>query len=221
MEESNDGNQKVVPVQKVQSRKVLGIQIGSEKEQLEKEKFAATAKPRPCAGTHPSSANPRHIPASVKRAVWARDGGQCTFVNEAGERCTARSMLEFDHINPVACGGRATVDGMRLLCRGHNQYEAECRFGAEFMNEKRAAAQTLTTAAPTSIAATHGGIPITPPLSEALVQEQIRDVTASLRALGFRAGEVRRAARFCETVIDTTLEERMRAALRFLCPASG
>ena len=39
--------------------------------QLEKRKFAATARPRPT--QHPSG-NPRHIPAEVKRAVWQRDG---------------------------------------------------------------------------------------------------------------------------------------------------
>ncbi len=32
---------------------------------------------------------------------------------------------------------QATVDGIRLRCRGHNQLEAECTFGAGFMEEKR------------------------------------------------------------------------------------
>ena len=54
-------------------------------EKLEKTKFAATTRPRRNASRRPS-ANPRHIPARVKRAVWERDGGQCTFVSEAGRR---------------------------------------------------------------------------------------------------------------------------------------
>ena len=37
--------------------------------------------------------------------------------------------------------GRATVDGIRLRCRAHNQYTAECTFGAVFMNDKRQMAQ--------------------------------------------------------------------------------
>ncbi len=49
--------------------------------QLEKTKFAAT--PRPRRSGRPS-AHPRHIPAQVKRAVWERDGGQCSFVSQAG-----------------------------------------------------------------------------------------------------------------------------------------
>jgi hypothetical protein len=58
--------------------------------QLEKQKFAATTRPRP----QRSSADPRHIPAHVKRTVWERDGGQCTFVGEAGQRCASRTRLE-------------------------------------------------------------------------------------------------------------------------------
>jgi len=106
--------------------------------QLEKARFAATFRPR--SGRHHVSANPRHVPAEVKRTVWVRDGGQCTFVSESGRRCPARSRLEIDHIQPVARGGEATVANLRLVCRGHNQYEAERTFGAGFMSEKREAA---------------------------------------------------------------------------------
>jgi 5-methylcytosine-specific restriction endonuclease McrA len=79
----------------------------------------------------------RHIPAPIRRAVWERDQGQCTFVSESGTRCQERRFLEFDHIEPVARGGRATVEGMRLRCQAHNQYEAERVFGAGFMSRKR------------------------------------------------------------------------------------
>src|SRR5206468_10607909 len=44
--------------------------------QLEKSKFAATSRPRPGTGR---ATGRRTIPARVKRAVWERDGGQCTF----------------------------------------------------------------------------------------------------------------------------------------------
>ena len=52
---------------------------------LERTKFAAAQKPR--RGQLRSSANPRHVPAHVKRTVWERDGGQCTFVSDGGRRC--------------------------------------------------------------------------------------------------------------------------------------
>lgn len=48
--------------------------------------------------------------------------------------------------------------------------------------------------------------------------EQARDVLAGLRELGFGADEARRAAEFSETLHGVTLEERMRAALKFLRP---
>ena len=54
--------------------------------------------------------------------------------------------------------------------------------------------------------------------ARAAAQEQARDVMAGLRELGFRAQEARRAAEFSETLPDATLEERVRAALKFLCP---
>jgi hypothetical protein len=114
--------------------------------QLEKRKFAATNRPR--AGTLPARTGSRHIPSHVMRAVWRRDGGQCTFVGGNGQRCPARSFIEFDHIEPVARGGRATVDGIRLRCRTHNQYGAEQAFGAEFMNRKRRAAEGAQSPAP-------------------------------------------------------------------------
>lgn len=100
---------------------------------LERQKFAATAHP----GRSRGCTSARRIPAAVKRAVWERDGGRCTFVSDGGKRCTALAMLEFDHLDPVARGGATTADNVRLLCRAHNQYAAECVFGADFMDHKR------------------------------------------------------------------------------------
>lgn len=94
-----------------------------------------------------STARSRYIPAKVRRAVWERDQGRCTFVSASGHRCGARQLLEFDHVEPVARGGRATVEGMRLRCRAHNQYEAERAFGAEFMGRKRREARQREQAA--------------------------------------------------------------------------
>ena len=104
---------------------------------LEKQKFAQTDTPR----ARRRGAAGRTIPAEVRRAVAKRDGGRCTFVGTNGRRCGERKLLELDHVVPVARGGLATVDGVRLRCRAHNQYEAECTFGAGFMSQKREAAQ--------------------------------------------------------------------------------
>jgi 5-methylcytosine-specific restriction endonuclease McrA len=79
----------------------------------------------------------RYIPAAVRRAAWERDGGRCTFVSITGGRCRSRQFLEFDHVEPFARGGKATVDNIRLRCRAHNQFEAEQVFGREFMRQRR------------------------------------------------------------------------------------
>jgi 5-methylcytosine-specific restriction endonuclease McrA len=114
---------------------IVGRALKAYVAQLERTKFAATDRPQ--AGRRPTASGSRHIPARVKRAVYKRDGGQCTFVSESGHRCEARSDLEFDHVKEFARGGQATVDDVRLRCRDHNQYTAEQTFGAGFMKAKR------------------------------------------------------------------------------------
>lgn len=105
--------------------------------ELEKEKFGAADDPREATG----SPRGRYIPRHVRRAVWERDGGRCSYVSPAGRRCECKWMLEFDHIQEFARGGEATVDNVRLLCRAHNQYAAECAYGREFMDRRKSEAR--------------------------------------------------------------------------------
>ena len=108
---------------------------------LEKRKFAKTDRPRVAPdGVGNEYTDTRRVPAPVKRAVWERDRGQCTFVGGDGHRCDSRTRLEFDHATPFARGGESTVENLRLRCRAHNQYGAEWEFGRAFMMEKRTAA---------------------------------------------------------------------------------
>ena len=120
---------------------VLRESLRLAKQALEKRRFAATEKPRP--GRRSKSA--RGIPAHVRRAVWERDQGRCTFVSDSGHRCEDRTRLEFDHVQPVARGGEATRDNLRLRCRGHNQYEAERVYGERFMRGRREASREQAT----------------------------------------------------------------------------
>jgi 5-methylcytosine-specific restriction endonuclease McrA len=105
--------------------------------ELENEKLGVTDDPRDA----PPSPSGRHIPRAVRRQVLERDGWQCGYVSPAGRRCESRWMLEFDHLHEFARGGAATADNVRLLCRAHNQYAAECTYGAGFMEAKRQEAQ--------------------------------------------------------------------------------
>jgi hypothetical protein len=102
---------------------------------LERRKFAATSKPRKRASKN--SQNPRHIPAAIKREVWARDGARCTYVSASGHRCEATGDLEFDHIKPVSKAGESKAENLRLLCRAHNAFMAGESLGHGFMHEAR------------------------------------------------------------------------------------
>ena len=67
----------------------------------------------------------RYIPARVKRAVWQRDDGRCTWRSDDGIWCGSRDALEFDHFRPFAKGGRSDdARNVRLLCRMHNRMAA-------------------------------------------------------------------------------------------------
>ena len=80
------------------------------------------------------AAGSRHIPATVQREVWKRDGGQCAFVG-AGGRCTERGFLELDDVVPFAVGGQARLENIQHSFRAHNVYEADCYFGSNLVRE--------------------------------------------------------------------------------------
>ncbi len=74
----------------------------------------------------------RRPPATVQREVWKRDGGQCSFKDHDGRRCSARRRLQIDHIKPWALGGSSKeVHNLRLLCQAHNLLAAERYFPAK------------------------------------------------------------------------------------------
>jgi len=80
-----------------------------------------------------STPNPqRHCPAAVARAVFLRDGQQCSYVSPDGRRCSARRCLELDHVVPWAVGGASTLENLRLRCRAHNQ-----RYARQFYGKSR------------------------------------------------------------------------------------
>ncbi|MGC3996446.1 MAG: HNH endonuclease signature motif containing protein [Anaeromyxobacter sp.] len=93
---------------------------------------APSSDPLPLFAT-PCRFDPRTVTADVRRAVWTRDGGCCTYVSPDGHRCCSRWQLELDHIDPEAMGGPPTLPNLRLRCRGHNLWAAVQAFGREKM----------------------------------------------------------------------------------------
>jgi 5-methylcytosine-specific restriction endonuclease McrA len=186
-------------------RKLLEIAIP----RLEKRKFGARSHRRN--GHRQTSTDPRYVPADVKKAVWNRDGGQCTFLSEAGRRCPSRRMLEFDHAVEVARGGVSTVENVRLRCRAHNQYTAEQSFGAGFMLAKRKEAEHKREEKRSKVVGRSRA-------EGRETAEEENDVVPWLRQLGYRADQARHAAQHCDAPPDATLEDRVKAALRYLAP---
>jgi 5-methylcytosine-specific restriction endonuclease McrA len=106
-------------------------------ERLESARFARTKAPRKSLAQTDTSPSSRDIPAAVRRAVYARDGGRCRFTDEQGRRCTARDRLEFHHRHPSGYGGDRSPENIRLMCRAHNQYLAEHDYGKRAMAKHR------------------------------------------------------------------------------------
>ncbi len=67
----------------------------------------------------------RYIPAGVRRAVWKRDQGCCTFISREGKKCDSKYQLQFDHIQLYSKGGAHSVDNLRLLCASHNRHRQD------------------------------------------------------------------------------------------------
>jgi hypothetical protein len=124
-------------------------------ERLEARRFARTTAPRKPSGrpgrpgrhqgpaearqtgTLPSPSL-RHIPALVRRTVWERDDGRCRYVDEQGRRCKEQYWLvEFHHRHPFGLSGEHSVQNIRLMCRAHNEYLAECDYGRKTMARHR------------------------------------------------------------------------------------
>jgi hypothetical protein len=78
-----------------------------------------------------------YVPRAVRRAVFERDGEQCTFVDDRGRRCPSRAFLELDHREPRAVGGADDASNLSVKCRAHNMLSAESDFGREHIEEKK------------------------------------------------------------------------------------
>ena len=111
-----------------------------------KQKWGETDQPRK--GKSPEDCVLDKLPAKIRREVWLRDEGRCAYVSEDGRRCTCKSGLQFDHINPKSIHGAPTsADEVRLLCWRHNQFMADKELGRAFMNAKRAKPASFRTSA--------------------------------------------------------------------------
>jgi len=103
-------------------------------EETKKRRFALTDRPQ---RQRPEKSTGRSIPAAIRREVYERDEGRCTFRANGGRRCEARDFLQYHHLDLWAAYGTHDVERITLRCRAHNQLDAERELGRGFMKRKR------------------------------------------------------------------------------------
>jgi len=154
----------------------------------------------------------RSIPKAMRRQVWERDSGRCAFVSKDGHRCGSTTRVEIDHITPIAMGGTTTPDNLRLLCRAHNQFEAERLLGKDHVQLKRDIAQferAKTKAAARASKARKQA-------RDEAGQARHDDLHAALRGLGFTQPEALRGAALADAMPEASLDACLRHALTVL-----
>jgi 5-methylcytosine-specific restriction endonuclease McrA len=90
----------------------------------------------------------RRVPAAVRRAVFERDEGRCTYADALGRRCAETHRIELHHLKAFALGGEHTEDNLTLRCHAHNALAAEEDFGKEFIELAQGASEHEPWAAP-------------------------------------------------------------------------
>ena len=112
---------------------VIEAAVTEKLDRLDARRFASTSRPRTSLRKTDTSPRSRHIPAAVRRAVRERDGTRCRFVDASGRRCGERHRLEYHHLHTFGVGGGHDPENLRLMCRTHNRYLAECDYGRQAM----------------------------------------------------------------------------------------
>ncbi|MBI5160341.1 MAG: hypothetical protein HY996_02850 [Micrococcales bacterium] len=126
---------------------IFGLALGLLIDKVKKERFGVGRRPR-SSKLPEGPAKGRDIPDAIKRAVYERDGGQCTFVGPNGSRCPERGFIELDHLDGFARRHEHVASRITLRCRAHNGYAAEVMYGPELMARKRRSAQAAQDARP-------------------------------------------------------------------------
>ena len=116
---------------------VIELAVTEKLERLEASRLTRKEAPRKSPEAEQTQTTSRHIPAAVQRAVRERDGDRCRYLDTQGRRCKERHSLQFHHRHPFGLGGEHSVKNIRLMCRAHNAYLAECDYGRNAMAAHR------------------------------------------------------------------------------------
>jgi hypothetical protein len=119
-------NRREEQAQEQQAQEQQALRAESESGSMKRDE--APRQRRPSSGTLQRRSG-RHVPAGVKREVFVRDGGCCSYVDERGVRCGETRYLELHHLQAYGHGGQHLAANLTLRCAAHNALAAEEDFG--------------------------------------------------------------------------------------------
>jgi hypothetical protein len=108
--------------------KELQIQEGVTSVEALLGKLVSKAKRKELVSPVAVNENKRQVPRALKSLVVQADDARCAYVSPGGMRCNS-TRTEIDHVEPFQLGGPTRKENLRLLCRPHNQLEAENAYG--------------------------------------------------------------------------------------------
>jgi HNH endonuclease len=106
-------------------------------ERLDRTKqYSAPAVPQSKEPRKRETSHTRFIPERIKRKIWQRDRGRCTFTSPiTKQKCNSQFQLQIDHITPFSQGGLNREDNLRLVCSNHNKLLATEILGKQVMGQ--------------------------------------------------------------------------------------
>ena len=93
-----------------------------------------TDPPEKCTA-QPAPAKSRYIPKNTLRELKIRDQQECQYIDpKTGRQCSARFLLQVEHIQPFAKGGSNQIENLQLLCANHNRLRAVQQYSEKKMS---------------------------------------------------------------------------------------
>ena len=106
---------------------IIDKAVSEKLDRLESRRFAKTGRPRRTLSESDPTPASRHIPAAVRRAVHARDGGRCRYVDEDGPEVLGARPSRVPPPAPVRHGGRSQPEQHPLDVSGAQRLPGRAR----------------------------------------------------------------------------------------------
>jgi 5-methylcytosine-specific restriction endonuclease McrA len=102
---------------------------------LKAQRNAPALRPKPVLAT--KNGKRTATPAAMVHLVAQRDSGRCVEILPNGKRCDQTRFVHKHHPDPVANGGRHSVDNFETLCWGHHKAKHLNETGSVLLRDKR------------------------------------------------------------------------------------